>query len=458
MDKILCIDDDANFLIAFRLMAAGSFNVYTAENLNEGKSMLNSKGVDWILLDVMLGGENGIDAIRSLRKSYPSVNIIMISGRRDPSLIVKSIRMGAVDYLTKPFDLNDLKAIIERESENRRVKEKYVALVEEKNEFNVDSEIVYVSEKMKSLLNQAKQLKGHDANILIMGETGTGKELLAKYIHSLEDNSARPFIAVNCAAIPEHLLEAELFGSEAGAYTGSTKRRIGKFELADDGDIFLDEIGGLKLDLQAKILRVIQEHEFCRLGDTRVIKTNFRVIAASNDDLEEKVARGEFRMDLYHRIRVIQLQVPSLRDRSEDIPVLMNHYLKKFTDSSDPKEFSSNALVRLIAYQWPGNVRELANVVRSLIILSKGTIIDDTAFPSWIMNGCGLKSEDYDSRKFHFQNSKMSEDMKNYLAHAERKHISDTLKRHGGDRMRTAKALNIGRTTLYMKMKRLEIT
>lgn len=453
--KILCIDDDPDFLVAVTLQLRDQYKVFSAETVGQGMEILKNNQIDMVLLDVNLGQDNGIANVRRIRGEYPYMDIVMISGIRDPRVVVEAMREGANDYLTKPFDLEDINAIVERQSRCRQVKERYGALVEAQNRLKWRGDIIFKSTSMRRLLDQADQLKGHQANVLIAGETGTGKELLARYIHRLEGDDSRPFVAVNCAAIPEPLLEAELFGSELGAYTGAIKRRIGKFELADGGDIFLDEISALKLDLQAKILRILQEREFCRLGGNDVISANFRVIAATNELLEQKVGQGEFRMDLYHRIRVIQLCVPPLRERSEDIPALVDHYLTKFSRDGAAKKILPEALARLMSYRWPGNIRELANVVHGLTILSPGDTIDESAFPPWAMNGCGATRPVLTESPPPMDVAVVA--LKEYVLRAERQCIQHALKTCSGDKSKAARLLQMGRTTLYSKMKELGI-
>ena len=451
--RILCIDDDADFLIGMRMQFRGRFDVVTAASIEDGLSALRAQGVDLVLLDVELGQESGIGGIGSIKSLDPAIDVAMLSGVRDPRVIVEAVRAGAVDYLVKPVEVEQVEAIIVRQSAARRVRERYDALVETQNTSGRRSSIVHRSQTVARVLKQAEQLKGHGANVLIVGETGTGKELLARYIHRLEGDPRRPFIAVNCAAIPEELIEAELFGAEAGAFTGSVKRRIGKFELADGGDIFLDEIASLKVGLQAKILRVLQEGEFTRLGGNETIRANFRVIAATNEELEQKVSRGDFRMDLYHRIRVIQLLLPPLRERAEDIPLLIEHFLSKYAKDGVRKRFSEGAMSRLTAYNWPGNVRELANVVQSLGILAQDEVIDEAVFPSWCLNGCG-RTALKDSEPLPAAEATVGT-LKEYMAKAERRYIEYALRACGGDKSRAARTLDMGRTTLYAKMKEL---
>lgn len=452
--KILCVDDDPDFLIGMRVKLKGKYSIITATTLEETLSLLAKNSVDLVLLDVNLADDvNGIEGIKTIKSQYASIDIAMLSGEHDPKKVVEAIRVGAVDYLTKPFEVEDLEAVIERQAAARQVRERYSALLEEQNAKGFNSGIIYRSNLIRNILEQTIQLKGHDANVLIAGETGTGKELLARHIHSLEGESARPFVAVNCAAIPDNLIEAELFGAEAGAYTGSIKRRLGKFELADGGDIFLDEVGALKQDLQAKILRVLQEREFCRVGGNEMIKANFRTIAASNEPLEEKVSRGEFRMDLYHRLRVIQFVMPPLRDRVEDIPALVDHFLAKHSKNGVMKTFTPGGMSRLMAYGWPGNVRELANVVQSLVILAPSDLIDETMFPSWALNGCSSKTL---TANVCFPSiASTVGPLKDYVSKAEKHYIEFALRSCDGDKTQTARVLDLGRTTLYAKLKEL---
>jgi len=450
--KILCIDDDKNFLVSLSLQLKEHFRLIGVPTLEEGLAILEEKSVDIVLLDVGLGDSDGISAINSIKKCSPDIDIIMISGRRDAKTIVKAMRGGASDYMTKPLDRAEFIAVVERLTDARRMREKYDALIEDQNRPEVD-QIVFKSDSIRRLLFQADQLKGHGANVLICGETGTGKELLARYIHRAEGVSGRPFVAVNCAAIPDNLIEAELFGSEPGAYTGALKRRLGKFELADGGDIFLDEIGALKLEMQAKILRVLQEKEFTRLGGNELIRADFRVIAATNELIEKKVAAGDFRMDLYHRIRVIQLSIPPLRMRSEDILELAEHFFRRFSRGPIPKKLSSGAKSRLMAYHWPGNVRELSNVIHGLTIVSEGDVIDEASFPHWAMNGCSSSLPDCPVPVPSVADAVGA--LREYVSRAERNYIERAIKLCGGDKSKTARVLGLGRTTLYAKMKEL---
>jgi DNA-binding NtrC family response regulator len=464
MRRILLIDDDQDFLIAMRMQLRAEYAVLTADSIAGGLSTLKDQDVDLILLDVGLGDENGLEAIKMIRDVHPLVGVVMLSGRRDVQTVVEAIRAGAVDYLTKPVDNDQIAAVMEKAVATRNMQEKCEALLQSQaGSKKGNGKIIFKSRKMQELLQQAEQVRGHEANVLIVGETGTGKELLARYIHEQEDNKKRPFIVVNCAAIPEHLLESELFGHEAGAFTGANRRRIGKFELADGGDIFLDEISTMKLDLQVKLLRVLQEKEFCRLGSNLPIKADFRVIAACNQSLEQMVERGAFRADLFHRLRVIQLALPPLRERTEDIPLLVEHFICKYGDAENRKQITTAAMSKLKDYSWPGNVRELANVVRSLVIMTSGDIIDSTSFPSWVLNinqapntnSVSLNGAENGSVLPVPDNAQSVTALKDYVREAEKRGIELALEKCGGDKSKAATALGICRTTFYTKLKEL---
>ncbi len=460
--RILVVDDDVDFLISMRIQLRESYSVITTGTIDEAMITLKEKDVDLVLLDVGLGRESGLEGIKKIRSVHPSVGVAMLSGRRDVDTVVAAIRAGAVDYLTKPVTTEQLTEVFEKAVASRTVQEKCEALMHSQmGGGNGTSTIVYKSMPMQRLMNSADHVRGHSANVLIVGETGTGKELLARYVHERDGNATRPFVAVNCAAIPENLLESELFGHEAGAFTGASRRRIGKFELADGGDIFLDEISTMKLDLQVKLLRVLEERAFCRLGSNETIKSDFRVIAACNQALESLVENGSFRIDLYHRLRIVQLSMPPLRERSDDIPDLAAHFVKKFAAEGDEiKTFTDGAMVKLVDYTWPGNVRELSNVIQSIVIMSRAPVIDEKQFPTWVMNGCwqSMGTSGEEALRLPVPSSvSMVTTLREYVQDAERKYIEHILMRNSDDRTRTALALGIGRTTLYSKMKELGI-
>jgi len=459
--KLLIVDDDADFLIAMRMQLRSAYTVLTVNSTDEAMDVLRDQDVDLVLLDVGLCGESGVDGIRKIHSVHPSVGVAMLSGLKDPKTVVKAIRAGAIEYLTKPLDEEELAEVVEKAVATRHVQEKREALMASQTAVaDGKAHLVYRSRKMADLMAEADKVRGHyEANVLIVGKTGTGKELLARYINECGEGARRPFVAVNCSAIPDHLLESELFGHEAGAFTGANRRRIGKFEIADGGDIFLDEISTMKLDLQVKLLRVIQEKEFCRLGSNQPIKSNFRVIAASNQSLDELVERGSFREDLFHRIKVVQLNVPTIAERVEDVPVLVDYFLERFSGGTK-KTITEAAMARLMEHRWSGNVRELSNVVQNLIIMTPGDVIDEKSFAPYTLGCCGEASPGRVAGGTA-ANVRMPDDaetvssLKDYVREAERTYIQRVIDLHDGDKSKSAKKLGIGRTTLYMKLREL---
>ncbi len=456
--RILIIDDDEDYLTATRAELGAVYEVSTATSIGAGLAQLGLQDVDLVLLDVGLDGENGIEGIRRLTTPFPRLSVAMLSGDRDVKTVVEAIRAGAVEYLVKPVDVNDLVGVVERAIATRTYQERCDAMLESQPATIGGTRIVYRGNAMRCVMEEASRMRLYRANVLIIGETGTGKELVARYLNEPERGKGVPFVAVNCAAIPEHLLESELFGHEAGAFTSAHKRRIGKFELADGGDIFLDEISTMKADLQVKLLRVLQEKEFCRLGGNESIKADFRVIAASNQPLEALVMRGEFRQDLYHRLRVVQMNVPPLRERVEDIPLLVEHFLNTYTRESRKLRITEAAMARLMEYTWPGNVRELANVIQSLTIMATGDEIDVTSFPPWIMNGCQLVTKDPQNAEdprdiMAYRGNEPLSTLREYVQRAEKGFIERILMVNHGDKSKTARTLGLGRTTLYQKLK-----
>lgn len=458
---IISIDDDINFLTTLRLRFKKKYNFLTTISLAEGLQEIKCKDVDLVLLDISLsGGENGLDGIRQIKQLSPETDVVMVTGSKDPKTVIQAIRAGALDYLCKPFDDNELTAIIEKHISLKDIRDKKNALIEELNPIDTRSRILGTSITFRTLMERAGRVKGHKANILVLGESGTGKELLARYIHSLEENSRRPFIAVNCAAIPEGLIESELFGHERGAFTCAHHRKIGKFELANGGDIFLDEISCLKPALQAKILRVLQEKEIVRVGANSPIPVDFRVISASNENLDDKVAKNEFRVDLYHRLRVVELQIPPLRERRGDIPLLIAYFLDKFGRKNGPKRISAEALRRLQEYSWPGNVRELENIIHSVTILSPGDTITCEHLPRWAKDPTGeaIVNQNHSPGKTLILPQKLaSVPYKDFVRRAEKIYIQHALEENHGDKTRTAEQLKMGRTTLYGKLRELDL-
>lgn len=460
--NIILIDDDKEYLFSTKLLLQKKYDVMLANSLAEGLQEIKKSAIDLVLLDIDLSGdENGLEGLRQVKQLSPDTDVIMVTGSKEPKTIVQAVRAGATDYLCKPFAPEELLATVEKTQSVKIVKDKNNSLIEDLNPVDTRSRILGSSPVFRALLEKATRLRGHtEANILILGESGTGKELLARYIHSLEKNTRRPFIAVNCAAIPEGLIESELFGHERGAFTGASYRKIGKFELAAGGDIFLDEISSLRQDLQAKILRVLQEREIVRVGGNATIAVNFRVISATNDNLMELINNNKFRVDLYHRLRVVELDIPPLRERHEDIVLLVAYFLDKLGKTKGTKKISAEALRKLQEYTWPGNVRELENAIHSMTILAPGEIITEQHLPNWMKEPLITAGADEGAKTGNEGVLTLPDDIsavqyREFIRGAEKIYIQKTLQQHGGDKTKTAEALNMGRTTLYGKLKEL---
>lgn len=453
--QVLWIDDDKDLLSSVTLELDSICEVQCAHCIADGLRALRNLSIDLVLLDINIGAENGLEALQMIKEQDPNAHIVMVSGQKDSKLIVRAVRSGAADYICKPFEQEDVIALIEKMKAVSKIKDRHDTLVAEQNPLNQARQFVGISPSYRSMLAHADRLAGHNANVLIQGESGTGKELLARYIHSLERDAKRPFVTVNCAAIPEGLIESELFGHERGSFTGANTRKIGKFELANGGDIFLDEISSLRLDLQAKILRALQEKEVVRVGGSAPIKVNFRVLSATNESLENLVNMGDFRMDLFHRLRVIQVEAPALRDRQEDIPLLIAHFLEKY-GRGESKRITADALKRLQEYSWPGNIRELENVIHSLVILNPDPVIDKHALPQW--HATSAEPGTTHSAQLHIAGLPIEDNealpgLKQFIRSAERNYIDRVLTMHEGDKSAAAGALHIGRTTLYAKLR-----
>lgn len=455
MEHILCIDDNENFLFGLKVQLAPHYRVLTAGNEIEAFECLSRENIDLALVDVHLGREknDGIAFIKKLKTKYPTLMVIMLSGHRDPQLIVESVKCGANDYLCKPYPTEELKAVIQKNLATRHVLERNAALIEMYNDTQVTSHrLIGAGSVMRRLCEQIIKVRGHNTTILIEGESGTGKEVLAKHIHALESDARRPFIAVNCAAIPETLIESELFGHEKGSFTGADKRKLGKFELANGGDLFLDEINSLKPDLQAKLLRVLQDKSFYRVGGVVSIQSTARVIVASNRNLDKEVEAGRFRGDLLYRLRVISFKIAPLRDRIEDLPELIDFFVAKHFGNRSIK-FSDEVKNILKKHSWPGNVRELENLIQSLVIMATGDEVKVSELPEWLVqpkrtSAMALALDRYIQQpQINF--CEIDKSLKDYTRAMEVEFIKNTIKAYEGNVMAAARSLKISKSKLY---------
>ncbi|MEJ2584186.1 MAG: sigma-54 dependent transcriptional regulator [Robiginitalea sp.] len=386
MSKILVIEDEAairRVLVKILNEENEKYEIEEAENGVSGMDKIRKSDYDLVLCDIKMPKMDGVEVLQEARKTKPEIPFIMISGHGDLDTAVQTMRLGAFDYISKPPDLNRLLTTV-RNALDR--KELVAANKRLKKKVSKNFEMIGDSSEIQQIKEMIEKVAPTDARVLITGSNGTGKELVAHWIHQKSSRSAAPFVEVNCAAIPSELIESELFGHVKGAFTSAVKDRAGKFETANKGTLFLDEIGDMSLSAQAKVLRALQENRISRVGSDKDIKVDVRVVAATNKDLQKEIEEGNFREDLYHRLAVILIRVPDLNERREDIPLLIEHFATKISEEqgTTPKAFSKDAIRLLQEYDWTGNIRELRNVVERLIILggAKVSAEDVTLFAS----------------------------------------------------------------------------
>jgi nitrogen regulation protein NR(I) len=381
MLKLLVVDDEQSVRYSFKKLLISSYSVFEASNADEALEVFSAEKPDLVILDIEMPGKDGIEVLKNIKMLSPKTPVIIITAYGTGDRVIKAMKYGAFEYIEKPFDIPRLISVIE-EAIGSIKKDESISLsnLQEVKVRTIDERDAMVGESpaIKEVFKLIGRVAASDANILVVGESGTGKELVARAIHKYSERSTKPFVAINCAAIPESLLESELFGFEKGAFTGADRQKNGKFEEANNGTLFLDEIGDMSLSLQSKLLRVLQEGTIERLGGSKTIKVDVRIVAATNRNLENDIVSKSFREDLFYRLKVITISLPPLRMRKEDIPVLVNHFLNKHSCNNKNKDISitPEALSRLTEYSWPGNIRELENVIKRAIILSRGSSLD----------------------------------------------------------------------------------
>ncbi|CAB1075035.1 Nitrogen regulation protein NtrX [Olavius algarvensis Delta 1 endosymbiont] len=445
--SLLIVDDEPSILQSLSgLLSDEGFAVATAVNGYEALKIIETESPDLVLLDIWMPGIDGIETLQEIKKENPNIQVIIITGHGTIETAVKATKLGAYDLIEKPLSIDKIIVAINNalnfrrlEEENKYLRKKTI----EKNSINGDS-----PKTMELKMNIAKAAPT-DTWILINGENGTGKELVARMIHHLSPRAEHPLIDVSCAAIPEDLIESELFGHEKGTLPGAATKKIGKFELANQGTIFLDEIGDMSLKTQAKILRVLQEQKIQRVGGSRTISVDVRVIAASNKNLEEEIEDGNFREDLFYRLNVLPIEVPPLRQRIEDIPVLVETFLKEFAiqNRSKRKKITADALDTLCKYSWPGNVRELKNLVERLAIMVEDEAIAGKDIPKAYNQHANLIADFSDLKFMDFGNLKEAK-----LAF-EKEYINRKLTQHQNNITKTAESIGVGRSFLHKKIK-----
>jgi two-component system nitrogen regulation response regulator NtrX len=451
VSTILIIDDEPGIRTVLRdVLEDEGYTVLAAEDGIQGLAELAAATVDLVFLDVWLPHMGGMDVLKRIREQFPEMEVIMISGHANISLAVQATKMGAFDFLEKPLSLDRTMTVVRNalaietlRKENRTLRESIF----------MDDRMVGDGREMRAVRELIGQAAASDSRILIVGENGTGKELVAREIHARSTRASGPFIEVNCAAIPETLIESELFGHEKGAFTNALQRRRGKVETADHGTLFLDEIADMSLVTQAKVLRVLQEMRFERVGGEESLTVDVRVIAATNKDIQAEIARGRFREDLFFRINVVPIHVPPLRDRLEDMPVLVAYFMEKFKRPSaqEPRSISVEGMRALCGYRWPGNIRELKNFVERVNIMTEEAVISAASVKSFL--GAAAPTA---------VNGALSSYEGMTLADArdrfERELIALRLRENGGNVSRTADALGVYASNLHSKMKKLKMT
>ena len=446
--SVLIVDDEESIRRAVAdILADEGYTPASAASVDEALQCIEQQVPDLVLLDVAMPARDGIELLEELRRSCPELPVIMMSGHGTIETAVRATKLGAYDFLEKPLSYDKLLLCLARALETSRLAQENRRLREEITRTN---EIIGESPVMQELLKQIEVAAPTDGRVLITGENGTGKELVARQIHLNSKRVSSPFVEVNCAAIPEELIESVLFGHEKGAFTGAIQMKRGRFEVADTGTIFLDEIGDMSLMTQAKILRILQEHRFERVGGSETLQVNVRVIAATNKNLETEMAEGRFREDLYYRLNVIPIYVPPLRQRREDIRPLLEHFLERASaqSSGSRRSLSAKALEKLVIYPWPGNVRELQNIVERLVLMCPRPVIDIEDLPPQIAH------PDREKLLRGLQSEKLAD----ARAAFERAYLLEKLRANQWNISRTAEVVGLARESLSRKLRSLGIT
>jgi two-component system NtrC family response regulator len=420
--------------------------VQEAEDGDKALDLLKGNAFDLLLLDYRMAGMNGIEVLKEARRLCPDVEAILITAYGAIETAVEAMKAGAADYLTKPIDLDELSLLIERIGKHRTLVRENDLLRQELGARGVSTDSIrFKSQKMAELVHLAGRIASSQATVLIQGETGTGKELMARLVHQLSPRANRPLVVVNCAAIPETLLESELFGHEKGAFTGAMQRRIGRFEQADGGTLFLDEIGELTPPVQVKLLRFLQEREFQRVGGERTLKADVRIISATHQDLETRVKQGLFREDLFYRIHVVTLKIPPLRERREDISILLDHFIEKYARENQKKiqGVSREARDQLMRYDYPGNVRELENIIERAVVISQEPLISTRDLPFQDCLGMENSGE-----------ADQSGSLQEAMEDLERRMIREALEQAESNQSHAARLLGLSERMLRYKLKK----
>ena len=447
--RILIVEDERLQREMLRdVLVKEGYRVFEAQDGVQALSMAQKEDVDLALIDYKMPGQNGLEVFGQLKTMEPDLQAIMITAYGTIETAVNVMKAGAMDYITKPVDLEQILLLIEKAAAHRAVIRENTSLRSQlKGKEVTPKEIIFKSSKMKALIDLAQKISRSDASVLILGETGTGKELLARLIHSLSRRADHPLITVNCSALPESIVESELFGHEKGAFTGAYKKRLGRFELADKSTLFLDELGELSGSVQTKLLRFLQEKEFQRVGGDRTLTSDVRIVSATNRNIRQEIKKGRFREDLFYRINVVTMEIPPLRDRKEDIPGLADFFLKRFAHSNGKGDLkiSPEAMGYLVRYAYPGNVRELENIVERAVVICQDSVIGPKDLPF------------RDNAPLPPQSLQEKGTLKENLENLELRLVAQALDTCGGHQTRAAQQLGISERMLRYKLKKYGI-
>ena len=439
MTTILIVDDDKLTRQTLSLALEDHYETVTAKDGKAALELLKTREIDLVLSDLFMPGMNGIELLEQINLLTEKPPVIFITGQGSVETAVQAMKIGAYDYVTKPINIDRLTLLIEKTLENKRLKEENIILKKKIEETYPDLSMIGNSTPMQKINDLARQVAATTATVLIEGESGTGKELVTNIIHYNSPVAHGPLIKVNCSAFAEGVLESELFGHEKGAFTGAVVTKKGRFELANNGTLFLDEVGEMPPSLQVKLLRFLQEQTFERVGGSKTIKVAVRIISATNRNLTQMIKEGTFREDLYYRLRVVKIEMPPLRERKEDIPELVDAFLKKFADRHGKpiRRVSGEVMELMMLYQWPGNIRELMNCIESSVVMARGDTITIDCIPEYLTYSAGDAA---------------ISGKEGLLQEMERQTITEVLGKTGGDKVRAAKILGIGLRTLYRKI------
>jgi two-component system, NtrC family, response regulator HydG len=449
--RVLIVDNEAAHAqaVAESLQRVG-YDCTVATSGPQGLKLIDQDAFDLVITDLVMNEVDGLQILATAKEKLPDAEVILVTGHGTIPSAVTAMQQGAFNYLLKPLDLSQLRAVAEKASASLRLRRQNAELNRRLDERFGFEGVIGSSPQMHDVIDRLKRIAPTDASVLIQGATGTGKELVAQAIHQNSPRKNKPFVALNCAALSENILESELFGHVRGAFTDASSDRVGKFEYAHGGTLFLDEVGDMPIATQIKLLRVLESNEITRVGSNEAIRVNVRILSATNRNLEDSIAAGTFRSDLYHRLKVVTINLPRLADRSQDIPLLTEHFMKQFAKRHHKNvSISAAARRRLMAYDWPGNVRQLRNVVESMVVVDYDGVLDVDDLPSELAPAANAVEDAHDGSLAGLVGKPLSE--------IERLFIAETLEQTGGNREAAAELLGIGQRTLYRKIKEYQL-